>query len=503
LRRAEASLEESRAKMQLALDAGNVGVWRWDLATDEVAWDEKLDAMFGLTPDQSPRTVAQYMALIPEDQKPAMRAHIARALETGHYPDFELRADRSGGTRWFIIKGGVLRDTAGKVTALLGGVIDATERRHTEERLRQSQKLEAVGQLAAGVAHNFNNMLAVILASLEMLKTQPGYPNPALLEDALVSATNAAELVRQLMVFSRSQPDGGQRTEPLSEVVRRSVQLCAQTFDRSIALELGPLELAGSVKVDSGPMEQAVVNLLLNARDALPGTGRPGRIEVSVVALGSAMRALHPDAEGPWVELRVRDNGQGMSAATRARMLEPFFTTKGARSGTGLGLSTVWATVRAHQGFLECESEPGKGTTFSVILPAQASPVATLAPNHRAPGAVGAGAAVLIVDDQDAVRRAHEVLLRAAGFTVLTAASGAEAIAAAAGAPIDVVLLDYSMPGLSAEETLRGLRTTRPGLPVVCLSGLGATLEGATAQLTKPVSQEVLVGTLLRALEPK
>ncbi|MBE2247925.1 MAG: PAS domain S-box protein, partial [Myxococcus sp.] len=489
---AEARLAQSRVKMQLALDAGNVGVWSWDRRSDAVEWDEKLNAMFGLTPEQSPRTVQQYMALIPADQKEAMGRHIERALQTGLYPDFELRADQGDTPRWFIIKGGVIRDDEGQITGLLGGVIDVTERRQTEELLRQAQKLQAVGQLAAGVAHNFNNMLAVILPALELLKGRAAPADQELIDDALTSAVNAAQLVQQLMVFSRTPPAAG-RKEALADVVRRAVQLCRQIFAPWVALELRALDAASWAEVDSAAMEQAVMNLLLNARDALePGGARPTRIEVSAAfADPDTLRRRYPDLEGRYVELKVQDTGAGMSEATRLRIMEPFFSTKGAGRGTGLGLSTAWATVRAHHGFLECSSELGQGTTFSLLLPARGEPLRLT----HAPSSVpnGAGQAVLLVDDQDAVRRSHAALLTGAGFRVLHAASGAEALEVGAREHVDVVLLDYSMPGLSAEETLAGLRRQRPRLPIICLSGLATTLEGASAQLLKPVSHEALV----------
>lgn len=497
---AEARLAESRAKMQLALDAGNVGVWRWDMQSDAVEWDEKLDAMFGLLPHQSPRTVEQYLALVPVDQREAMQRHIARALETGLYPDFELRADLGQGPRWFIIKGGVLRDPDGRISGLLGGVIDVTERRQTEEQLRQAQKLQAVGQLAAGVAHNFNNMLAVILPALELFKANPRADAQELLDDALTSAVNAAQLVQQLMVFSRRPPAAGRR-ESLAEVVRRAVQLCRQIFEPWVALEVGALDAARFVEVDSSSMEQTVMNLLLNARDALePGPQRATRIELSAsFADEGALRRRLPELEGTFVELLVRDTGKGMDDATRARVMEPFFTTKPAGQGTGLGLSTAWATVRAHRGVLECPSEVGRGSTFRLLLPAGDAQVG----GGRAATDVpeGAGQRVLLVDDQDAVRRAQAALLTASGFRVLHAASGTEALEVAAREPVDVVLLDFSMPGLSAAETLSGLRATNAALPVVCLSGLDVTLDGATAHLVKPVGHELLVRTLLAALK--
>lgn len=505
-RQAEEALQVSQASLKLALDAGNVGVWRWDQRTDLVEWDEKLTAMFGLEPNQHPRTVADFLGIVPENQRQAMGAHIQRALETGLYPDFELEVPLATGTRCFIIKGGILRGAHQEVRGLLGGVVDVTERRRMEEHLRQTQKLEAVGQLSSGVAHNFNNMLAVILPALELARAEARGATASLLDDALTSATNAAQLVRQLMVFSPTRARALSRQEPLSDVVRRAVELCRRTFGRHLEWELGELEAARHATVDSAEMEQVVMNLLLNARDALAGElPRPPRISLSSLRLTEPeVRRAHAEASGAWVELRVEDNGTGMDATTRRRMLEPFFSTKPAGRGTGLGLTTAWATVQAHRGFLDCESQLGRGTRFSLLLPATASaqPLASAAP--PAPTrSLGAGRVVLLIEDEEAVRRASAAVLSAAGFEVLLAASGEEGLRLAAQAPVDAVVMDYSMPGLSPQECLAALRRADPGLPVLCLSGMGLTLEGVTAQLVKPVSRAELLAAVEAALSQR
>jgi len=501
VRATEAALAESRAQLQLAIDSADLGVWIWHQPTDHVAWDARLTAMWGLPAGGGPRNVAEYLALIPEDQRPAMAAHVTRALETGEYPDFELRLDLPDGPRWLAIRGGTVRGPDGTVVGLRGAVLNVTERRRIEEALRQRQKLEAAGQLSAGVAHNFNNMLAVIQPALELARAKASGPDAALLDDALTSASNAAQLVRDLMVFSRVQPVAAPRHESLADCARRALELCQRTFDRRIQLEVGDLEPARYARVESSPMEQAVMNVLLNARDAVADNGaRPARISVSARRVGpEEARGRHPYGTSPLVELRVADTGCGMDPATKQRMLEPFFTTKPAGRGTGLGLSTAWATVRNHRGALECESQPGVGTTFALLLPAEDAPVAPATSDTPRPAAAHS-ATVLIIDDEELVRRATGRLLTAEGYTVLGVASGEEALARVADTAVDVVLLDYSMPGLSAEETLARLQRARPGLPVVSLSGLGVTLAGTHAQLIKPVSREALVDTLERVL---
>ncbi len=497
-RETEAALGESRARLALALDAGNVGVWRWDARSDVVEWDLKLAAMFGLPAAGAPRNFKQFLEVISADQRQAMRRHIEEALSTGLYSDFELRADLPTGPRWFIAKGGPLLDENGKVVGLLGGVVDNTERRRLEEQVRRAHRLEAVGQLSAGVAHNFNNMLAVVVPVLELAKQGASGETVVALEDALGSALRAAQLVKQLMVFSRTRPVDDSRREPLSECVKRAVELCRRTFDRRITLEVGGLEAAAEVGVDGGAVEQAVLNLLLNARDALEGLdGERARIEVTVRRLSAAeLRRRLPEAHGEHVEVRVRDTGAGMDEATQRRVFDPFFTTKPVGQGTGLGLPTAWATAQAHGGALECESALGAGTTFALVLPVRGLPPA--AQHHGGETPAPWGRVVLLIEDEALVRNATAAMLSASGYRVLPAASGEEGVRLAAGQPVDVVLMDYSMPGQAPATTLAQLRAARPRLPVVCFTGLGVALEGADAHLTKPVTRDELVAALER-----
>jgi len=497
---AEEELARSRAQLSLALEAGNVGLWHWDRVHDVVEWDDKLCAMFGLTRENAPRTKAAFVDLLPPDQREAMNAHIEQSVQHGVYPDFQLRADMPTGTRWFIIKGGVMRDAAGNVIGLLGGVVDDTERKKLEEHVYQTQKLEAVGHLSAGIAHNFNNMLAVIMPTLEMARS--AMPEQGVYSDAVESASHAAQLVRQLMVFSRGHDVEATRKEALSEVVRRAVDLCRKTFDRHIELELTGSEGVRDVLVDAADIEQVMVNILLNARDAIEAApSGPSRIRVKLRKLSTEETLRrHPGAKGQSAEVCVIDTGVGMGEETRGRIFEPFFTTKAPGSGTGLGLSTAWAMVRAHGGLLECDSAPGRGSTFTLLL-STAPPDAdehAAASSPQAQAFVGSSA--LVIDDEPAVRRMLTKSLELLGFSVSGAASGVEGVDLARSSPIDVVFLDYSMPGQLPEETLKQLREVQPGVPVICCSGLGVELAGATAVLAKPFGLAELSTLLARVL---
>lgn len=499
VRATESALLESKAHLELALAAADLGIWRWDRRTDEVQWDERLTALFRLPPERAPRTVNDFLALVSEDQREAMGAHIGRALETGVYPEFELRLDLPDEQRWLSIKGGMLRSESGEIIGLLGAVMDVTERRHFEEQVRRLQSLEAVGQLSAGVAHNFNNMLAVVVPALELARAVATPSEAELLDNALVSASNAAQLVRDLMLFGRRRTMVASQNESLAGVVRRAADLCRRTFERRFALEVGDLEPARRVMVDSASMEQAVMNLLINARDALASvTPRPARISVWARQVEPAeSQHRFPGALGDYIELCIKDNGAGMDEATQRRALEPFFTTKPAGRGTGLGLSTVWATVRDHRGVLDWVSHVDVGTTFSLLLPVDGSNAVKTARRalDRQPTSEG-GKRVLVIDDEELVRRALKALVEAGGYEAVCAESGDAGVAIAQAQKFDAVLLDYSMPGMSAEDTLTGLRRAHPSISVLCVSGLGVDLPGADLQLAKPVSKMTLHAAL-------
>jgi signal transduction histidine kinase len=493
-RQSEELLRERNAQLRVALDAGNVGIWSWDSDADLVEWDDKLCALFGLEPGRGPRSRAEFLGLVPPDQAGAMAAHVEQAIATGEYPDFQLRVDGAEGPRAFIIKGGAVRDASGRVVKLVGGVIDDTARRRLEEQLLQAQKLDALGQLSAGVAHNFNNMLACILPALEIARRTVPAAEREYMEIALESARQTTQLVREL-TFSRARPATPRREETLRLAVERTLELARRTFDRAISFEVSGLELGRGVRVDGAVVEQVLMNLLLNARDAIAGLDeRRMVIEVSIEhdAPGETRR------EGTARRLRVRDRGVGMDASTRARIFEPFFTTKPHGAGTGLGLSSAWAAVSALGGEIECDSRLGAGSTFTVRLPVTPSE-AVGAPREaaRAPAAAS-GLRALVVDDDPLVLRVTAGLLRDAGLEVHEATSGAEAVALARRAPMDVVLLDHSMPGQPASTTLAQLRALGPDLPVICFSGLGVELEGADAHLAKPASRDALLEAVRR-----
>ena len=359
-RNAEDALRANEEQLRLAADAAGVGVWSWDMRTDTVQWQDPLCAIFGLPPGTSPAGRAGYLALVHPDDRARSVERLARGVAAGRWED-EYRIVRAdGAVRWVLAKGSVVRDVA------LGAVIDVTERREREEQLRQAQKLEAVGQLTAGIAHNFNNMLMGMLPNLESAARRAPPELEPLLRDAEESAQRAAHLVRQLMTYAGRNSPAARAVESIADLVERTVAFCRTTFDHRIAFDTR-YDRSARARVAAAQLEQALLNALINARDAIAEVDAPRMtVRVDVVTDGSTELG---GRAGDHVRVQIGDNGIGMDAATASRIFEPFFTTKPVGKGTGLGLATTRAIVVEHGGFVTCDSEPRFGSTFSFYLP--------------------------------------------------------------------------------------------------------------------------------------
>jgi PAS domain S-box-containing protein len=334
------------------------------------------------------------------------------------------------------------------------------DKKRLEEQLVQAQKMEAIGQLTAGIAHNFNNLLAIILPNAQLCRSDPGREGDQRLADIEHAGRRASEMIRQLMLFAGHASEGAMVPLDLVAVASRVAETCRSTFDRRIAVVVEAPAPVPHALGREAQIEQALLNLCSNARDALEGAVQPPRITVAVdVAAAGAVR------------VRVIDNGPGMTEATRLRVFEPFFTTKGIGRGTGLGLASVYAIVKQHGGKIRCESRPGAGATFEIELPATGAPPmesGTSSAPERAP------VTVLVIDDEPLLRRVVRVVLELEGYRVLEAADGPEGVFVfeRQRAKVGVVILDRSMPGMSGEEIDARLAEIDPNVPVILLSGM-------------------------------
>lgn len=413
-----------------------------------------------------------------------------------------------------------LRSSEGDIVGVIGVALDITDRQRLADQLRQSQKMQAVGELAGGIAHDFNNLLMVMKGHAEMLLDQIPALSPVRhsVEQMQQAAERAEGLTRQLLAFSRRQVLQP-RVLDLNEVVGGMIKMVSRVIGENIELAFLPGSNLARVKADPSQMEQVVLNLVVNARDAMPGGGRL-TIETSNVEIDRSYGARHAGmAAGPYVMVIVSDTGSGMDAATQARIFEPFFTTKGPGKGTGLGLATVYGVVKQSGGFIWVYSEVGRGTTFKIYLPQVIAEVEKPAEARKPAGPPSGNETILFVEDEDSVRELVREYLAAAGYRILEAADGEQAlqIASAHSGPIHLLVTDVVMPHLSGRELAARLSPSRPDLKVLFISGYtddsifrSGVLDGGMAFLQKPFNlkslaqrvREVLDGRAFDAVSP-
>ena len=375
-----------------------------------------------------------------------------------------------------------------------GFMRDITERRQLEDELRQAQKMEAVGRLAGGIAHDFNNLLTVIggRARFALERLTSGTPPRRDLETIIGATARAEALTRQLLAFGRKQMLKVQVLD-LEQVLENLRLLLERTIREDVLISTIVAPGLAAVRADRTQIEQVIMNLVVNARDAMPQGGRL-TIELSNAEIDAAYARTRPEVSpGSYVLLTVTDSGVGMDRATQARIFEPFFTTKPPGAGTGLGLATVYGIVKQSNGHIAVYSEPGVGTTFKVYLPrADGSPPPAAAEPKKGP-APGAGT-ILIVEDEDDVRGLASEILESEGFTVLVARDPDEALRAAGQYPtrIDLVLTDVVMPAMNGPELIERLTASRPDVRVVYMSGYtaGALAHSGSLAADQPFLQK-------------
>jgi PAS domain S-box-containing protein len=439
-----------------------------------------------------------------DPQFPAIAAH-RRALD-GESVAFETAWE----TRRFESHVQPLRDGEGGIEGVIGVALDVTERDRLADQLRQSQKMQAVGELAGGLAHDFNNLLMVVKGHAQLLLDR--VPDPSPMRQSVLqvekAADRAASLTRQLLAFSRKQVLQP-RVLDMNEVVAGMIRMFSRVIGENIEMAFLPGANIGRVKADPGQIEQVLLNLVVNARDAMPDGGRL-TIETSNVELDRSYSARHANAEpGPYVMLTVTDTGCGMDAETQSHIFEPFFTTKGPGKGTGLGLATVYGVVKQSGGYIWVYSEVGHGTTFKIYLPRVMAEVDRLAPETDTRDLARGNETILFVEDEQSVRELVRDYLRDRGYTILEAPHGTEAlkVASAHEGTIHMLITDVVMPHLSGPELAAQISALRPGLKVLFVSGYTddtvfrhGVLEGGVAYLQKPFNLKALARKIREVL---
>jgi signal transduction histidine kinase/DNA-binding response OmpR family regulator len=474
------------------------------------------DNFAGLTGGEVEGWYRQTPALeyVAEADRPAVAAAMTTLLERGAL-SLEYRVRRKDGQlRWIRDDRKLLQDEAGRPLEIIGCWTEITEQRLLQDQLRQAQKMESVGQLAGGVAHDFNNLLMVIQGYIEMLLNTEPFSDAVAesLRQVYGAAEKAGNLTRQLLAFSRKQIMQPQEVD-LNELVGTAAKLLSRTLGEHIKVEARCAANLPCVWADRGMIDQVIMNLAVNARDAMPRRGELV-FSASVCEVDESCLQKHSDARpGRFVRLSVADSGCGIAKENLPRLFEPFFTTKEVGKGTGLGLATVYGIVKQHGGWIEVESEVGKGTTFNIFLPAAAVRAAAGGQSAAAPEVRGGRETILVVEDEPAVRGLVRTSLERYGYRVCTANSGAEALQQWSERlnEIDLLITDVVMPeGVSGWDVARQLQARNPSLRILYMSGYtssmsaiesGAVSTGTSLFLQKPFKPKKLAEAVRTCLE--
>lgn len=497
------TLEEQRIRLQVAIDAGELAIWTYNLQERTGSWDARSRAIYA-QPEDAPvpspeKVVAEFVH--PDDRERVVAA-IEQLQVTGRYGPLQHRIVRpQGDIRWVSVSGLAVRDYEGQIVNVIGSTQDITERRLLEERLLEAQKLESIGRLAGGVAHDFNNMLTAMFGNLEFAEEATSVDEMrTLLEAIRVTAERSAALTAQLLAFARRQVIEPKVIDP-NDLVRRLDTVFKRAIGEHIRVILS-LAARGRIRAGESQLEQVVMNLVTNARDAMSGGGVL-TLETQDVTLDQHYADSHPDVEpGPYVLVAISDTGPGIPADALPHVFEPFFTTRA--GGTGLGLATCYGIVKQSRGHLTVYSEVGHGTTFKVYLPCVDAPLVTQ-PHRSPPVTASRGERVLLVEDEAPVRSVVERTLRKHAYRVTSAITAEEALEIAeTEPPFDLLVSDIVLPGMGGRALSEKLAQKMPKLRVLFISGYtqdaivhGGVLEPGLYFLQKPF----LPSDLLQAVQ--
>ncbi len=488
----------------------NQVIWIWDAHSGAMRYVSRSYASVWQRPDEpAPQTIAALSETIHPVDRGRVRQSHQRSLETGGSVECYRITTREGSVRWIHERASVMRDADGRPLLVIGIAEDITERRQLEEQLRQAQKMESMGQLASGVAHDFNNWLTVIIGYVELLGNALPAESPSAKYVAEIrrASERASGLTRQLLAFSRKE-----RIDPqvvnFNSLVADTQRMLRRLLGDDIILESRLAPGVGRVKVDPTQWVQVLTNLAVNARDAMPTGGRL-TITTDAVTADASRLARHPGAApGRFVCLSVADSGCGMTRDVVDRVFEPFFTTKPAGKGTGLGLTLVYGVVDGAGGFVEVESDAGRGTTFSLYIPEVQDP-AEATVTQTTPQS-GGGESILVVDDEPSLRDVACFTLRGYGYRVFQASDGVEALRVLDdhGPEIDILFTDVVMPGKGGREIVEAVTSSWPHIRVIYTSGYTddamvryGIAHNEFAFLPKPYTPKGLLSTIHRVLQ--
>jgi two-component system, cell cycle sensor histidine kinase and response regulator CckA len=518
---AERKLRLNEARLETIARATLDAIWDWDIENDVLRWNANYSSMFGYTEEDTPRTLADCQQRCHPEDAARARPSFQRALD-GSDPIWceEFRYRRADGTYAHVYnRSYIIRNDQGRAVRVLSAMMDVTKLKEAEaelsrsyERLRHAQKMESLGQLAGGVAHDFNNILTVIEGHAELLKREAKSPDARESAEEIISAViRASSLTRQLLTFSRKNIFHPVPIR-LNELVQGLGKMLRRIVGEHISLEISTPEESPVVRADRGMLEQVILNLVINARDAMPDGGQLGiSIEHALPPDENLSKtSVDPFVNRRFARLRVEDCGCGIAAEHLEKIFEPFFTTKTEGKGTGLGLATVYGIIQQHSGIVKVRSVAGKGTVFDVFLPVTDEVPRFDLPAKAAP-ATGGSETILLVEDEPALLLLAATILQRFGYKVLTAVTGGEALNIwnQEKERIGLLVTDMVMPGKISGKTL-GLQLSRekPALRVVYTSGYSDELGDQDfvrvsrgSFLPKPYTPEQLVRAVRETLD--
>jgi PAS domain S-box-containing protein len=485
----EEELRESEERLHLVMEGSKLGFWDWNIKTGEVQRNERWAEMLGYTLDEIKFTIKQWTDLHhPDDCESAWKSiqdHLDGKTPV-HRAEYRMRS-KSGEYKWILDQAMIVkRDERGNPLRMSGTHTDITEFKRQEElrerlqaQLNQAQKIESIGRLAGGVAHDFNNKLSVILGYTEMILDQrePGMQNYAELQEIQNAALHSTDITRKLLAFARKQ-DISPHVLNLNETIGNLKQMLQRLIGENIKLSWLPEKNLGKVKIDPSQIDQIISNLCINARDAIHYTGKI-TIETDNVVLDEANSANYTDClPGDYVMISVTDNGSGMDPQTIPLIFEPFFTTKKVGEGTGLGLATVYGIVKQNNGFIDVSSEPGRGTTFKIYFPRHKTEMDSLSFEVKGHIVEGGKETILLVEDEPAILKMTQMMLEKLGYSVIPAVTPSEAIRLAkeSSKNIHLLITDVVMPEMNGRDLGENLHSLFPGLKQLFMSGYTADI---------------------------
>lgn len=480
-------------RLILAKRAGKIGIFEWNIRTDQMIWSDELESLYGVAAADFDGHCDSWLSMLCEESRERVKAELWRAVTLGRGLDIEFKLAHPNDSNWIVVKSDLFNGEDGKPVRMLGIHMDITDKKQLEAQFLQAQRLESLGTLASGIAHDLNNILTPILGAAHLLPLLiPDMDERAakIVDTLNCSAQRGTKLVRQIVSFSRNS-SGFRHVLSVSELLDEIERIIAQTLPRSINIQRKISSNLWLVNGDDTQLHQVFMNLCVNARDAMPEGG-----ELCIIAenllVDQPYQQMHPSLSlGPYVVVTVSDTGVGIASQTLERIFDPFFTTKSSGNGTGLGLAAVMGIAKSHGGLVEVQSAVGNGSQFRVYLPATSEAAdKTTAPLEMLQGQQEL---ILVVDDESEICKVIRASLENYGYRVLTAEDGIGAIALLAEyrTDIDCVLIDLMMPGMDGRKAIPLLKRLNADIPIVAMTG--AVSQASDVELEKLTLQGQLI----------